>query len=83
MHGESGALQIDRLMCVRVQPQRRFDCATPIAWRRAAQLLRSATDQIGQPHGEQHADLIDADAACTRRGCLRELAQHHDLRERR
>src|SRR6516225_9109292 len=76
------ALEIDRLMRVRIDPQRRLDSAAAVAlsgFRRSLPLLREERDKAG---GEQHSDLVEADLAAALGGRLSQLAENHQFGER-
>src|SRR6185312_15263601 len=76
-----GAFEIDSRMRLRVDPQRCLDGAAAITWlcRGRAPLL--ARHQLDEAHGEQQPDFVEADIAAALSGGLRQLAQHHQLRQ--
>ena len=74
-----GVVERQRLVRVRVEPQRRFDGAAAIARRRRRAGEGAIADQCDEARGQRHAGLVDADVAVAVGGSLRELAQHQQL----
>lgn len=58
-----GALEIDRLVRVRVDPERRLDRPAAVARPGLRRAPRLAGDDVDEAGREQHPRLVDADAA--------------------
>src|SRR6202047_982055 len=75
--------QIDRLLRMRIDPQRRLDGAAAIPLRGRGTLMRSPRNHFDKTAGEDLPDLVEADIAAAVSGSLRKFAQHHQFRQRR
>ena len=76
-------LEVDRLVGVGVDPERRLDRASAIAGGGVVRLAGSAGDDLGEARREEHADFVETEIAAAVDRDLRQLAQHHQLGQRR
>src|SRR5262249_16908574 len=76
------AVEINWLMSVRVDPQRRFDSAEAIARSRLRRIFRSPRDDLDKAGRQQQADFGEPKIAAARGGRLGEFAEDHQLGER-
>ena len=78
-----GVVELDRLAGVLVDPQRGVHRAPSVARAELRRLERLARQHLEEPLGEPQADLVDADVAAPVERRLAELAEHHQLGQRR
>src|SRR5260221_8560889 len=78
-----GLLEIDLVVRMGVDPKRRFHRAAAIAGSRRHRLVRPPGNHLDETAGEYLSDLVEADIAAAVGGGLRELAEHHQFRQRR
>ena len=76
------ALEVDRLVRVRVDPERRLDRAAAIARRRLRRSPLPPGDDLDEAGREGDAQLVEADVRPLLGGRLRQLAEHHQLGQR-
>src|SRR5260221_13542410 len=78
-----GLLEIDLVVRMGVDPKRRFHRAAAIAGSRRHRLVRPPGNHLDETAGEYLSDLVEADIAAAVGGGPRELAEHHQFRQRR
>ena len=76
-------LQVDRLVRMGIDPQRRFHRAAAIAGGIRPGLARLARNHLDEAAGQHLPDLVETDVAAAICRRLRQLAQHHQFRQRR
>ena len=72
-------LEVDRLIGVGIDPERRLDRAPPLAGSGTARLSRTPRDDLGEACREEHAELVEAEVAAAVDRDLRQFPQHHQL----
>ena len=75
--------QVDRIVGVRVEPERGFDRPAAIPRRGARLAVTLPGDERDEARHEQRPQLVEAQIAPPLGRRLRELAEHHQLGERR
>src|SRR5262249_904948 len=75
--------EIERLVRVRIDPERRFQRAPAVTALSPRALSLHTGDHVDDAGGEQHPDLIEAGVAPSLGNRLGQLAQHHQLGQRR
>src|SRR5439155_150646 len=78
-----GPLEIDLLVRMRLDPEGGVHGATAIARRGRRRRVPAPGDDVDEAGGERHSGLFGTEIGRTVRGRLRELAEHHQLRNRR
>jgi hypothetical protein len=76
-------LEIDVLGRALLDPERGLDGPPSILLAGRRRRRTPPGHHVDEARREREPDLVEADVARAGRGCLRELAEHHQLRERR
>ncbi len=80
-HFGRSPLEIDFLVGMFIEPQGCADRSTPVARHSPRWIALAPGNEFQQASDQQQAGLVDAQVVIAVGSCLRQLAEHHELRQ--